>query len=92
LPAYKQTALLIALHHAFIVDHQRSIEFATLAANPSGVSSGFARGQLARFLKEAVHAGLPRQVHRRGSLEQITTCLTLAELLERRVEIIESEL
>jgi hypothetical protein len=86
-PAANKTALLIALHHAFNVEHQRSIEFATLAANPFWRFIGLrSEDSLRDFLKEAVHAGYLGKYVVADRLEQVTTCLTLAELLERRVQ------
>jgi hypothetical protein len=86
-PVLNKTALLIALHHAFNVDHQRSIEFATLAANPFWRFIGLrSEDSLRDFLKEAVHAGYLGKYVVADRLEQVTTCLTLSELLERRVK------
>ena len=87
-PSLNRTALLLALHHAFNVDHQRSIEFATLAANPFWRFIGLrSEDNLRDFLKEAVHAGYLGKYVVADRLEQVTTCLTLPELLERRVQL-----
>ncbi|MGI8601813.1 MAG: hypothetical protein ACR2OZ_02310 [Verrucomicrobiales bacterium] len=87
-PAVNKSALLIALHHAFDVNRQRSIEFATLAANPFWRFIGLrSEDGLRDFLKEAVHAGYLGKYVVADRLEQVTTCLTLSELLERGVRL-----
>jgi len=75
-PALNKTALLLALHHAFNVDHQRSIEFSTLTANPFWLFIGLrTEDSLRDFLKEAVHIGYLGKYVVADRLEQVTTCL-----------------
>ena len=87
-PNVDKTALLLALHHAFNVQEPRSIEFSTLSANPFWRFLGLRSEDMLRdFLKEAVHAGYLGKYVVADRLEQITTCLTLSELLGKRVRL-----
>ena len=86
-PPVSKTALILSLHHAFDVTRPRSIEFGTLVANPFWQFIGIrSEDALRDFLKEAVHAGFLGKYVVADRLEQVTTCYTLAELLEKGVQ------
>jgi hypothetical protein len=87
-PAFSKAALLLALHHAFNIDAPRSIEFTALAANPFWRFVGLrSEDALRDFLKEAEHAGLLGKYVVADRLEQVTTCYSLAALIEKGVEL-----
>ncbi len=85
-PPANKVALILALHHAFNVDTQRSIEFGTLVANPFWRFIGIrSEDEFRDFLKEAVHAGSLGKYVVADRLEQVTTCRTLSDLLKEGV-------
>ena len=87
-PPINKTALLLALHHAFAVDAPRTIEFSTLAENPFWRYIGLRSEDTMRdFLKEAEHGGWLGKYVVADRLEQVTTCHTLTELLEKGVSL-----
>lgn len=87
-PPSKKAALLLALHHEFKVEAPRTIEFTALAANPFWRFVGLrSEDALRDFLKEAEHAGFLGKYVVADRLEQITTCYSLAQLLEKGVRL-----
>ena len=87
-PPVSKTALLLSLHHAFGVTEPRTIEFAQIEANPFWGFGGLRTVDTLRdFLREADHAGLIGKYVIADRLEQITTCYSLAQLLEKGVRL-----
>ena len=87
-PAFNKAALLLALHHAFNIDAPRTVEFTVLAANPFWRFAGLRSEDVLRdFLKEAEHAGFLGKYVVADRLEQVTTCHSLAALIEKGVEL-----
>ena len=83
-----QTATLLAMHHAFHVTGPKTIEVAQIEANPFWHFTGIRNSdQLRDFLREADHAGAIGKYVVADRLEQITTSMGLAELLERKVRL-----
>ena len=87
-PPVSKTALLLSLHHAFNVAEPRTIEFAQIEANPFWCFGGLRTvDSLRDFLREADHAGAIGKYVVADRLEQITTCYSLAQLLEKRLRL-----
>lgn len=89
LPVISQkTSFLILLHHLFAATTVRTIELTNLAANPFWKYLGYkSEDEIRSLLREADAAGLVGIYVVADQLEQVTTCLTLAELLERRARL-----
>ncbi|MCX6880256.1 MAG: hypothetical protein NTW21_41595 [Verrucomicrobia bacterium] len=87
-PPVNKTATLLAMHHAFAVNGPKTIEVAQIEANPFWYFTGIRNSdQLRDFLREADHAGAIGKYVVADRLEQITTSMGLAELLERKVRL-----
>ena len=87
-PPQNKTATLLALHHAFAVEGQKTIEVAQIAENPFWYFTGLRNtDQLRDVVREADHAGLIGKYIVADRFEQITTRASLHELLERRVRL-----
>ncbi len=87
-PPFPKTVLLLALHHSFNVDAPRTIEFTILVVNPFWRFVGLrSEDALRDFLKEAEHAGFLGKYVVADRLEQITTCFSLAALIEKGVSL-----
>lgn len=87
-PPVNKTALLLALHHTFAVTGPRTIEFAQIEKNPFWCFGGLRTVDALRdFLREIDHASLIGKYVIADRLEQITTCYTLTELMEKKVRL-----
>ena len=84
----EKTSLLILLHHLFAEKSVRTVELRHLFANPFWKYLGYKSEDTVRnVLREADAAGAIGKYIVADQLEQVTTCFTLAEILERRVRI-----
>ena len=84
----QKTSLLILLHHLFASKSLRTVELRILFANPFWKYLGYKSEDTVRnVLREADAAGVIGKYIVADQLEQVTTCFTLTELLERRVRI-----
>jgi hypothetical protein len=80
-----QTATILLLHHLFARDAPRTVELRHLFAHPFWKYLGYKSHNAVRHvLRAADLAGLLGKYVVADQLEQITTCYTLDELLERR--------
>ncbi len=78
----QKTSLLLLLHHLFAASGARTIELRTLLANPFWKYLGYKSETAVRaVLREADALGLIGKYVVADQLEQITTCLTLEEIL-----------
>ncbi len=83
-----KTAFLIVFHHLFATNGQRTIEIRRLFANPFWKYLGFKSEDGVRaVLREADVAGLLGKYIAADQLEQVTTCLTLDEILTRKIRL-----
>ena len=83
-----KTSLLILTHHIFGPTEPRTIELQNLLANPFWKYLGFkSEDEVRRTLREADAAGLIGKYVVADRLEQITTCLTLDELLAKKARL-----
>jgi len=84
----QKTALLILLHHLFAAKAVRTVELRNLFANPFWKYLGYKSEEAVRaVLREADAAGLFGKYVVADQLEQVTTCSTLDEFLERRARL-----
>ncbi|MEI6781544.1 MAG: hypothetical protein WCQ21_11580 [Verrucomicrobiota bacterium] len=84
----QKTSMLILLHHLFAPKSVRSVELRTLFANPFWKYLGYKSVAGVRvLLREADAAGVVGKYVVADQLEQVTTCHSLDEFLERKVRI-----
>ena len=84
----QKTSLLILLHHLFAAKSVRSVELRTLFANPFWKYLGYKSEDGVRvLLREADAAGVVGKYVVADQLEQVTTCYSLDEFLERKVRV-----
>ena len=74
--------------HTFAPSQPRTIELRNLLANPFWKYLGFkSEDEVRRILREADAAGLVGKYVVADQLEQVTTCLTLDELLAKKARL-----
>jgi hypothetical protein len=84
----QKTSFLILLHHVFASKSVRTVELRNLFTNPFWKYLGYKSEDAVRnVLREADAAGTIGKYIVADQLEQVTTCFTLAELLERKVRV-----
>jgi hypothetical protein len=84
----QKTSLLVLLHHLFAAKAVRTVELCNLFANPFWKYLGFKSEDAVRgVLREADAKGLIGKYVVADQLEQVTTCFTLDELLERKARL-----
>ena len=84
----QRTSFLILLHHLFAAKAVRTVELRNLAANPFWKYLGYKSEDAVRaLLREADAEGLVGKYVVADQLEQVTTCFTLDEFLERRARL-----
>jgi hypothetical protein len=84
----QRTSLLLLIHHLFAPMSVRTIELRHLFANPFWKYLGHKTEDAVRsVLREADAAGVIGKYIVADQLEQITTCVTLAEFLDRRLHL-----
>jgi hypothetical protein len=84
----QKTSLLILLHHLFAAKAVRTVELRNLFANPFWKYLGYKSEDAVRaVLREADASGLIGKYVVADQLEQVTTCSTLDEFLERRTRL-----
>lgn len=82
----QKTSFLILLHHLFAAKSVRTLELRNLLANSFWKYLGYKSEDAVRnVLREADASGVVGKYIVADQLEQVTTCFTLTELLERRV-------
>jgi hypothetical protein len=82
------TAFLILLHHLFAPNGPRTVELPRLFANPFWQYLGFKTEDTVRaVLRSADAAGVLGKYVVADQLEQVTTCLTLDDILARKVQL-----
>lgn len=82
----QKTSFLLLFHHLFAAKAPRTVELKNLLANPFWKYLGYKAEDNVRMLfREADAAGVIGKYVVADQLEQVTTCFTLDELLERRV-------
>lgn len=85
---FDKTSLLILIHHLFASDSPRTIEMSRLFADPFWKYLGCkSEDGVRHVLREADAAGLLGKYVVADQLEQVTTCMTLAEFLKRGVRL-----
>ena len=84
----QKTSFLILLHHLFAAKAVRTVELRNLLANPFWKYLGYkSEDGLRALLREADTEGLVGKYVVADQLEQVTTCITLDEFLERRARL-----
>lgn len=84
----QRTSLLLLIHHLFTPQAMRTIELRRLFADPFWKYLGYKTEDAVRsVLREADAAGLIGKYVVADQLEQITTCVTLAGFLDRRLRL-----
>lgn len=84
----QKTSLLVLLHHLFAAKAVRTVELRNLFANPFWKYLGYKSEDAVRTVfREADAAGLIGKYVVADQLEQVTTCFTLDELLERKARL-----
>lgn len=87
-PGPNKISLLILLHWIFAANGQRTIELQRLFADPFWKYLGLkSEDEVRRILREADAAGLIAKYIVADQLEQVTTCLTLDELLAKKARL-----
>jgi len=82
------TAFLILLHHLFAPNGPRTVELHRLFANPFWQYLGFKSEDTVRaVLRSADAAGVLGKYVVADQLEQVTTCLTLDDILARKIRL-----
>jgi len=82
------TAFLVLLHHLFAPNGPRTVELRRLFANPFWQYLGFKSEDTVRaVLRSADAAGVLGKYVVADELEQVTTCLTLDDILTRKVRL-----
>ena len=85
---FDRTSLLILIHHLFAPDQPRTVEVSRLLADPFWKYLGCKSDDAVRnVLREADAAGVVGKYVVADQLEQVTTCMTLAEFLKRGVRL-----
>jgi len=83
-----KTSFLILLHHLFAAKAVRTVELRNLVTNPFWKFLGYkSEDALRALLREADGAGLVGKYVVADQLEQVTTCFTLDEFMERRARL-----
>lgn len=83
-----KTSFLILLHHLFAAKAVRTVELRNLVTNPFWKFLGYKSEDAIRaLLREADGAGLVGKYVVADQLEQVTTCFTLDEFMERRTRL-----
>jgi DNA repair protein RadC len=83
-----KTSFLILLHHLFAAKAVRTVELRNLVTNPFWKYLGYkSEDTLRAVLREADAAGLVGKYVVADQLEQVTTCFTLDEFMERRARL-----
>ena len=83
-----KTALLILVHHLFAPSAVSTVEVSRLLLDPFWKYLGYKSGYAVRqVLREADVAGLLGKYVVADQLEQVTTCMTLDEMLARKVRL-----
>jgi len=86
--ASTKTAFLILVHHLFAPTGVRTVEVSRLLSNPFWKYLGYKSEDTVRqVLREADAAGLLGKYVVADQLEQVTTCMTLDEMLARKVRL-----
>lgn len=86
--APQRTSLLLLLHHLFAPKAVRTVELRNLFANSFWKHLGYKSEDVVRMvLREADASGLIGKYVVADQLEQVTTCFTLAEFLERKMRL-----
>ncbi|MCX5676476.1 MAG: hypothetical protein NTX87_15860 [Planctomycetota bacterium] len=86
--ASTKTAFLILVHHLFAPTGTRTVEVSRLLSDPFWKYLGYKSEDAVRqVLREADAAGLLGKYVVADQLEQITTCMTLDEMLARKVRL-----
>lgn len=84
----QKTSFLLLLHHLFAAKAVRTVELRHLFTNPFWKYLGYKSEDAVRnVLREADAAGVIGKYIVADQLEQVTTCHTLAELLEGKVRL-----
>jgi hypothetical protein len=84
----QKTSLLLLIHRLFASQSVRTIELRRLFADPFWKYLGYkAEDTVRSVLREADAAGMIGKYVVADDLEQITTCVTLAEFLDRRLHL-----
>jgi hypothetical protein len=84
----QKTSFILLVHHLFAANSVRTIELRNLLANPFWKYLGYKSEDAVRSaLREADAAGLLGKYVVADQLEQVTTCFTFNELLERKVRL-----
>ncbi len=84
----QKTSFLILIHHLFAAKAVRTVELRNLVTNPFWKYLGYkTEDTLRALLREADAAGLVGKYVVADQLEQVTTCFTLDEFLERRARL-----
>ncbi|MCY2987033.1 MAG: hypothetical protein NTY19_04095 [Planctomycetota bacterium] len=87
-PGPSKTSLLILTHHIFAPTEPRTIELHNLLANPFWKYLGFkSEDEVRRILREADASGFVGKYVVADQLEQVTTCLTIEELLAKKARL-----
>ena len=87
-PSPSKTSVLILIHQIFSPAEPRTIELQNLLANPFWKYLGFkSEDEVRRIMREADAAGLIGKYVVADQLEQITTCLTIDELLAKKARL-----
>jgi len=86
--ASTKTAFLILVHHLFAPTGPRTVEVSRLLSDPFWKYLGYKSEDAVRHvLREADAAGLLGKYVVADQLEQVTTCMTLDEMLVRKVRL-----
>jgi DNA repair protein RadC len=84
----QKTSLLILVHHLFAAKAVRTVELRNLFTNPFWKFLGYkSEDAVKAALREADAKGLIGKYVVADQLEQVTTCFTLDELLERKARL-----
>ena len=87
-PGPSKISLLILVHSIFAPAEQRTIELRQLLANPFWKYLGFkSKDEVRQILREADAAGLIGKYIVADQLEQVTTCLSVDELLAKKARL-----
>lgn len=87
-PGPSKTSLMILTHHIFAASEPRTIELQHLFVDPFWKYLGFkSEDEVRRILREADAAGLVGKYVVADQLEQVTTCLTVDQLLATKARL-----
>jgi hypothetical protein len=85
---FDKTSLIILVHYLFAPEGPRTVELRHLLANPFWKYLGCkSEDVVRRVLREADAAGFLGKYVIADQLEQVTTCMSLAELIGRRIRL-----